>query len=111
MANMKQEIHIMQQQLSTPVSTSTGQAARQATEQAAFNKMPDFYSARLNVLVLGYIRPEYDYVSAEALAEDIRVDCEVARRSLARKAYVCYLREEEGEGEDVGEVRAWLRRF
>jgi riboflavin kinase len=114
MANRKQEIHIMQQ-LSTPVSTSTGQAARQAAEQAAFNKMPDFYSARLNVLVLGYIRPEYDYVSAEALVEDIRVDCEVARRSLARKAYVCYLREEEGEGEgegeDVGEVRAWLRGF
>ncbi|RMJ22684.1 hypothetical protein PHISP_06447 [Aspergillus sp. HF37] len=98
------EIHIMQQ-LSTSTPTSAGQAA-------GFNKMPDFYSARLNVLVLGYIRPEYDYVSAEALVEDIREDCEVARRSLARKAYVCYLREEEGEGEeDVGEVRAWLRRF
>jgi hypothetical protein len=33
------------------------------------------------------LRPEFDYVSLEALVEDIRVDCEVARESLLREAY------------------------
>lgn len=45
--------------------------------------------------------------------EDIRVDCEVARESLRRGAYVCYL-QGEGEGEDtegVREVRRWLTTF
>ncbi|KAL8731687.1 MAG: hypothetical protein Q9181_004222, partial [Wetmoreana brouardii] len=47
----------------------------------------DFYSARLNLLILGFIRPEYDYVSTESLVEDIRTDIAVARRSLEREAY------------------------
>jgi riboflavin kinase len=47
----------------------------------------DFYAAPLNLLILGFIRPEYDYVSKEALIEDIKTDCEVARKSLAREAY------------------------
>jgi riboflavin kinase len=38
----------------------------------------DFYGAALNLLILGFIRPEYDYTSLEALVEDIKVDCEVA---------------------------------
>lgn len=79
--------------------------------ESEFNKMPDFYSTKLNLLVLGYIRPEYDYVSAEALIEDIRVDCEVARESLRRKAYVSYLRGVEGEDEGVKGTRAWLVGF
>lgn len=79
--------------------------------ESEFNKMPDFYSTRLNLLVLGYIRPEYDYVSAEALIEDIRVDCEVARESLRRKAYVSYLRGVEGEDESVKGAREWLVGF
>ncbi|OJJ43281.1 hypothetical protein ASPZODRAFT_136498 [Penicilliopsis zonata CBS 506.65] len=57
----------------------------------SFCKLPDFYSTQLNLLILGYIRPEYDYVSLEALVEDIRVDCEVARQSLRREAYAVYL--------------------
>ena len=92
-----QEIHIMR-----PLSS---------TEQTQFNKMPDFYSARLNLAILGYIRPEYDYVSLEALVEDIRIDCEVARRSLSRKAYLCYLQEEDGETDAAKEARAWLVTF
>ena len=63
----------------------------------------DFYGAALNLLMLGYIRPEYDYVSLEALVEDIKIDCDVARRSLEREAYVKY-REE-------GEWNKWLTDF
>lgn len=38
----------------------------------------------MNLLILGFIRPEYDYVSAESLVRDIRIDIEVTRRSLER---------------------------
>ncbi|MCJ1248490.1 riboflavin kinase [Trapelia coarctata] len=70
----------------------------------------DFYGAWMNLLILGFIRPEYDYVDKEALIEDIRTDIEVARRSLGREGYVGlegdgFLRkgpEGEGEGEGVG---------
>jgi len=56
----------------------------------------------MNLLILGFIRPEYDYVSKESLIEDINVDIEVARRSLERDQYLrfkgeTYLREFEGE--------------
>ncbi|KAL9000713.1 MAG: hypothetical protein Q9169_000749 [Polycauliona sp. 2 TL-2023] len=47
----------------------------------------DFYGARMNLLILGFVRPEYDYVDKESLVEDIRTDIEVARRSLEREAY------------------------
>ncbi|KAJ9667397.1 riboflavin kinase [Coniosporium apollinis] len=50
----------------------------------------DFYGSHLNLLVLGFIRPEYDYVSKEALVDDIKEDIEVTRRSLARPAYAKY---------------------
>ena len=49
-----------------------------------------FYGAHMNLLILGFIRSEYDYVSKESLIEDIRVDIEVARRSLEREAYGKY---------------------
>ena len=42
----------------------------------------------MNLLICGFIRPEYDYVSKESLVEDINVDIEVARRSLEREAYL-----------------------
>ncbi|CBX96230.1 hypothetical protein IAQ61_001409 [Plenodomus lingam] len=62
----------------------------------------DFYGAVLSLVVLGFIRPEYDYVSKEALVEDIREDIRVARRSLEREGYVvwkgdAWLRGEGGE--------------
>ena len=47
----------------------------------------DFYGATLSLIILGHIRPEYDYVSKEALVEDIREDIRVSQRSLARPAY------------------------
>lgn len=47
----------------------------------------DFYGAHLNLVILGFIRPELDYVSKESLIEDIKTDIEVARRSLERPAY------------------------
>ena len=48
----------------------------------------DFYGARMNLLICGFIRPEYDYVSRESLIEDINVDIEVAKRSLDRESYL-----------------------
>ncbi|OAK96745.1 riboflavin kinase [Phaeosphaeriaceae sp. SRC1lsM3a] len=47
----------------------------------------DFYGATLSLLILGFIRPEYDYVSKDALVEDIREDIRIAQRSLEREAY------------------------
>ncbi|RMD41241.1 hypothetical protein DV735_g3916, partial [Chaetothyriales sp. CBS 134920] len=44
----------------------------------------NFYSSPLNLLILGFIRPEYDYESVEALVADIKTDCQVAARSLQR---------------------------
>ncbi|VVT49498.1 uncharacterized protein SAPINGB_P002299 [Magnusiomyces paraingens] len=49
-----------------------------------------FYGARIRYVVLGYIRPELDYVSVEALIADINTDVQVAERSLARKEYSKY---------------------
>jgi len=47
----------------------------------------DFYGAHLNLVIVAFIRPEYDYVSKDALIDDIKTDIEVAHRSLARPAY------------------------
>jgi riboflavin kinase len=47
----------------------------------------DFYGYEMKSLVLGYIRPELDYTSREALIEDIEVDKKVALNCLARPAY------------------------
>ncbi|KEF54429.1 riboflavin kinase [Exophiala aquamarina CBS 119918] len=79
----------------------------------------DFYGAALNLLILGFIRPEYDYVSLEALVRDIRVDCEVAERSLKRDAYARFKDvAERGDGDGDGdrdehedEDARWLTRF
>lgn len=65
----------------------------------------DFYGARMNLLIMGFIRPEFDYVSKESLVEDIRFDIEVARRSLEREAYEKwkgdeYLTKFEGQGHE-----------
>lgn len=60
---------------------------------------------------LGYIRPEYDYVSLEALIEDIRIDCEVARQSLLREAYQRYIVDDGKASAQVTEDRKWLATF
>jgi riboflavin kinase len=59
----------------------------------------NFYHSPLNLLMVGFIRPEYDYESLEALVDDIKTDCNVARKSLERKAYRKY------------EDDAWLQQF
>ncbi|KAH9894336.1 riboflavin kinase [Cubamyces lactineus] len=50
----------------------------------------DFYGHDMKAIVLGYIRPEFDYTSREALIEDIETDKRVAMRSLARHSYEQY---------------------
>ncbi|TDL29305.1 riboflavin kinase [Rickenella mellea] len=50
----------------------------------------DFYGHEMKVVVLGYIRPELDYTSREALILDIDMDKRVAIRSLDRPAYEKY---------------------
>ena len=59
-----------------------------------------FYGSPLNLLVLGFIRPEYDYVDKDGLIDDIRIDCQVARKSLGRSAYRKFADDE-----------PWLRNF
>ncbi|KAJ7228894.1 riboflavin kinase [Mycena pura] len=50
----------------------------------------DFYNYDMKALVLGYIRPELDYTSREALIQDIEVDKRVALNSLSRPHYDKY---------------------
>ncbi|KAI0102305.1 hypothetical protein GGR51DRAFT_527778 [Nemania sp. FL0031] len=47
----------------------------------------DFYDAPMRLLILGFVRDEKDYSGLDALVEDIRIDCDVARQSLARPAW------------------------
>ncbi|PVG04199.1 riboflavin kinase [Serendipita vermifera] len=47
----------------------------------------DFYGHEMTVVVLGYIRPELDYTSKEALIEDIQFDIKVALNSLEKPQY------------------------
>jgi len=55
----------------------------------------DFYDHEISVLVLGYIRPELNYTSRDALIEDIATDIRVTLNSLARPAYQKYINEVE----------------
>ena len=60
----------------------------------------DFYGEEIQVIVLGYIRPEYNYTSigmpfrgfsnVDALIEDIKMDMKVASESLKRIDYHAY---------------------
>jgi riboflavin kinase len=68
----------------------------------------DFYGHHLNIIILGFIRPEYDYVSLDSLIEDIRTDIEVTKRSLDREPYKKF-REDEflrtfPEGKEEGSI-------
>jgi riboflavin kinase len=92
-----------------PALTEPSPTAESQEGQTKFNRLPDFYKTQLNLLILGYIRPEFDYVSLEALVEDIRVDCEVARASLLRDAYKAYL--VDGETPTLSDDRKWLVTF
>ncbi|KAL1921378.1 uncharacterized protein VTP21DRAFT_11094 [Calcarisporiella thermophila] len=48
----------------------------------------DFYGEQLRVIILGYIRPEKNYTSLDALIEDIHMDINVAKQSLQRQGYL-----------------------
>jgi hypothetical protein len=65
------------------------------------NYPTSFYSHPLTVSILGYIRPELDYVSKDALVEDINEDVRVALRSLGRDNWVGYGRDLGGKKENV----------
>jgi riboflavin kinase len=41
----------------------------------------------MRCLILGFVRPELNYVSKDALIDDIRTDIAVTRRSLDRESY------------------------
>ncbi|CAA7260192.1 unnamed protein product [Cyclocybe aegerita] len=53
----------------------------------------DFYGYEMRAIVLGYIRPELDYISREALIEDIEVDKCVALNCLERLGYKLYAKD------------------
>ncbi|KAJ4419748.1 riboflavin kinase [Gnomoniopsis sp. IMI 355080] len=64
----------------------------------------DFYGVEMRLLILGYIRDEQSYDGVEALIEDIKTDCEVAKNSLNREAW-------KPAGGDGGKLDgAWLTR-
>lgn len=50
----------------------------------------DFYGAKIKVVILGYIRPELNYTTKEALIEDINKDVEISRDALAKTPYELY---------------------
>lgn len=54
----------------------------------------DFYHRTLKVIVVGFIRPEYNYTDLDSLVADINEDIAVAQRSLARPAYQGYRKDE-----------------
>ncbi|KAJ3117597.1 riboflavin kinase [Phlyctochytrium bullatum] len=61
---------------------------KRSAEVHILNVFPeDFYGEELRVIVTGYIRPEKNYDSLDALIEDINIDIQVARNSLTRTAY------------------------
>ncbi|KAK5778598.1 riboflavin kinase PWA37_000136 [Arxiozyma heterogenica] len=53
----------------------------------------DFYGATIKFNILGYIRPELDYTSVEALINDINIDIEIAKKSLQTPEYSIYKRQ------------------
>ncbi|SCV66892.1 BQ2448_5538 [Microbotryum intermedium] len=50
----------------------------------------DFYGKELRVVMLGFIRPEYNYSSMDALIKDIDMDKSVSLRSVSRPSYATY---------------------
>lgn len=47
----------------------------------------NFYGAEVKFNILGYIRPELDYTTAEALIKDINIDIEIAKKVLLTPEY------------------------
>ncbi|KAF5342344.1 hypothetical protein D9611_001340 [Ephemerocybe angulata] len=64
----------------------------------------DFYGVEMRILITGFIREMRDYAGVDELIEDIKVDCDVALRSLDREAWAL---RETGKGTLDG---SWLLR-
>ncbi|OAF61988.1 riboflavin kinase [Pseudogymnoascus destructans] len=64
-----------------------GNTLRSAEVHIMHSFPADFYGSQMALSILGYIRPEYDYVDKESLVKDIREDMAVAERSLEREAW------------------------
>jgi len=60
---------------------------RSAEVHVLYKFPQDFYGSEMALSVLGFIRPEYDYVSMESLIADINEDIEVTKRSLDREGW------------------------
>ncbi|KAJ2964195.1 hypothetical protein NQZ79_g788 [Umbelopsis isabellina] len=61
---------------------------KRSAEVHIINEFPDdFYGEAMRVVILGYIRPEQNYPSLDALIKDIHTDIEVAKHSLSRPRY------------------------
>ncbi|ORY45853.1 hypothetical protein BCR35DRAFT_311081, partial [Leucosporidium creatinivorum] len=50
----------------------------------------DFYGKELRVVMLGFIRPEFNYAGLDALIKDINLDKQVALHSSSRPSYAAY---------------------
>lgn len=50
----------------------------------------DFYGAKVKFNILGFIRPELDYTTKEALIKDINTDIEIAKKTLNTPPYSEY---------------------
>lgn len=54
------------------------------------NFTTNFYGAQVKFNILGYIRPELDYTTKEALINDINTDIEIAKKTLMTEGYQAY---------------------
>ncbi|CAJ0637411.1 13172_t:CDS:2 [Entrophospora sp. SA101] len=82
---------IVQESLDYHTRQSTSASASTAAEVHIMHEFSEeFYGKELRVIVLGYIRPERDYISVDSLIQDINFDIKVAENSLARDSYVSY---------------------
>lgn len=52
-----------------------------------------FYGAKIKFNILGYVRPELDYTSKEALIEDIKTDIEISKQVLDTEPYRAHMAE------------------
>ncbi len=76
-----------------------GNTVRSAEVHVLHEFGSDFYDVEMRVLIMGFIREERDYPDQQALINDIKLDCDVARRSLEGEAWSL---RETGKGMLVG---------
>ena len=64
----------------------TVEGARLLLETHLFDFEDDLYGKNLRVGLVDYLRPERKFESFEALKDQIKLDCETARKNLAKKS-------------------------